>query len=122
MSVAASLAGVSLIRSGNIHALHEFDSGRLRFVQVLAFTGTGDVVRASYHRLHPPQPRITSRTDLLRRELLRRQFDELVSSLVQEQLPIPASRTHRFAIPWHIAEAIVHRDRSLSKRGVTGSL
>ena len=58
---------IRFVRIGDFVALHESDTRRVGFVQILSLTRAGDVMRAADDRLHPAQTRIARRADLLRR-------------------------------------------------------
>src|SRR2546427_9304683 len=75
---------------------------------------TRHVVRAVDHRLHPPEPRVPRRADLLLPEAggRRRQRDERIAALVQVQPAVARACSHDLALVRHVYEEVVHVARA----------
>src|SRR5262245_17037831 len=109
---------MGLVRSIDRVPADERDIGRVREVQVVLLAGAGDVVRAAQHGLHPSEPRVARRTDLLLAEGGRRDGDEGLAALVQQQRSILDARAHDLALVRNVHEEVAHRARAPSDRGV----
>src|SRR5258705_2910466 len=72
------------------------------------------VVRAVDHRLHPPQPRVPARADLILRKGGggRRQGDERIAALVQVQRAVAGSGAHELALGPDVHEEVGHVARA----------
>src|ERR1019366_9449517 len=74
--------GVGFIGSVNGVAVHNGDFGRVFGAKIIFLARASNVMSAMQHGLHPAQPRIARRTDLLLGERSQRQRDKRIATLM----------------------------------------
>src|SRR5262249_46189306 len=87
-------------------------------VQVVLLAGAGDVVRAPQDGLHPSETRVARGTDLRLLEVGRRDGDEGLAALVQQQRPILDAGADDLALVRNVNEEVAHLARAPSDHGV----
>src|SRR3954471_21769495 len=80
-----SASVVGFIRAVDGITIDEVNLRRVLLPQVCLFACAGDVVRAPDNLLHPPQPRVARRGDLLLGEFHRRERHIALTAFMQAQ-------------------------------------
>src|ERR1043166_4598331 len=111
-----------MVRIGDVVALDENHTRRVRFAEILALARSSHVMGASNDRLHPAQSRIARRADLRCVIFLEWNLRLAIRALVQQQLSVPVSSTNNFALPTNVYEVVVHRNSPLPEREITRAL
>src|SRR5439155_24576389 len=102
------------IRSLDILPSHVRDLRRVLRPKIRLLARARHVVRAVDHRLHPPQPRVPRRADLLLPEAAGRRWqrDERIAALVQVRRAVARAGSHDLALVRHVHEEVVHVARA----------
>src|SRR5438046_2690566 len=90
--------GIGLVGALDVLAPDERDLRRLFRVQVVLLTRPRHVVRAADDRLHPSEPGVACRADLLLAERRGRERHEYVAARVQDELAAADTRPHDLAL------------------------
>src|SRR5262245_27224960 len=109
---------MGLVRSIDRVPPNERDLGRVAEVQVVLLAGAGDIVSAPQHGLHPSESRVARWADLLLAEVGRRDRDEGLAALVEQQRSILGARADDLALVRDVHEEVAHLARAPSHRGV----
>jgi hypothetical protein len=99
---------IRLVRSIDRVPPDEGDLRRVLQIQIVLLAGARHVVRAAQDGLHPAEPRIPRRADLLLAEAGRRKGHEGLAALVQQQRAVRDARANDLAFVRHVDVEVAH--------------